>query len=74
MTGLRSHQHYYYFDIFRKLVPAHYNGQQQVIKPGQRALQTPKPGRQGNLVVQYPPSSQLAVGKTRKVLSFVRCR
>ena len=57
MTGLRSHQHYYYFDIFRKLVPAHYNGQQQVIKPGQRALQTPKPGIQGKLVVQYPPFS-----------------
>ena len=49
MTGLRSHQHYYYFDIFRKLVPAHYNGQQQVIKPGQRELQKSKPGAQAKL-------------------------
>ena len=73
MIGLRSHQRYYYFDIFRKLVPVQDNGQQQYTKPGQGELQTAKPGIQGKVGVQYPPSSQEAVGKTRKG-PFVTCR
>ena len=73
MISLRSHQRYYYFDIFRKLVPVQDNGQQQYTKPGQGELQTAKPGIQGKVGVQYPPSSQGAVGKTRKG-PFVRCR
>ena len=71
MTGLRSHQRHYFFNIFCKLVPVHCIGQQQYIKPGQRELQTEKPGMQGKSWVQYPPSSQLAVGKTRKGRSLL---
>ena len=74
MTGLRSHQRYYYFNIFRKLVPGQCNGQQQYIKPGQGELQRAKPSLHGRKGVQYPPSSQGTVGKTRKGGSFVRRR
>ena len=69
MIGLQSDQCHHTFDIFRKLIPVHPgNGQQQARESGQGELQTAYPGLQGKISVQYPPLSQLAVGKTKKVV------
>ena len=69
---MQSDQRHHNFDIFRKLIPVHPgNGQQQNSESGQGELQTEYPGLQGKISVQYPPLSQLALGKTKKGRSLL---
>ena len=75
MTGLRSHQRHYYFDILRKIVPAQYLGPQQFGLSGSGQLfgtwiEPDGQGKESSLI-QCPLREAQSVRKTRNVVRLL---